>query len=106
VVQNQILMGAGVQNLLGGEADLEVVGISPCDQVELAGEIRRLRPDSVILDRDSQWLNPTQLLATLQDCPELRLVVVSAVDNLVCIYDKRQLLTSRARDLVGIIRNR
>jgi DNA-binding NarL/FixJ family response regulator len=106
VVDNQILMGAGVQSLLGGQADLELVGISPCDQAELAGEIRRLRPDLVVLDRDSQWVDPTRLLAALQDYPKLCLVVVSADDNLVCIYDKQQVLTSRAHDLLGIIRKR
>jgi hypothetical protein len=30
--------------------------------------------------------------------------VVSANDNLVCIYDKQQVLANRASDLLGIIR--
>jgi DNA-binding NarL/FixJ family response regulator len=106
VVENQILMGAGVQSLLGVQADLEVMGISPRDQAELAGEIRRLRPDLVVVNKDSHWVDPTNLLAVLQDYPALRLVVVSANDNLVCIYDKHQVLTSRASDLLGIIRKR
>ena len=91
--------------MLSGEADLEVTGIAPGDQAELAQEIRRLQPDLVVVDRDSRWVDPTKLLASLQDYPKVRLVVVSANDNLVCIYDKQQVLTSRASDLMGIIRN-
>ena len=92
--------------MLSGETDLEVTGIAPGDQAELAQEIRRLQPDLIVLDKDSRWVDATELLATLQDYPKLRLVVVSANDNLVCIYDKQQVLTNRATDLVGIIRNR
>ena len=97
-------MGAGVERLLSAETDLEVTGISPGDPAELAQEIRRLQPDLVVLDKDSRWVDATKLLATLQDYPKLRLVVVSANDNLVCIYDKQQTTTSRASDLLGIIR--
>jgi DNA-binding NarL/FixJ family response regulator len=104
VVENQILMGAGIQILLGGQADLEVMGIAPCDQAELAREIRRWRPDLVVVNKDSQYVDPTKLLATLQGYPKLRLVVVSANDNRVCVYDKQQVLTNGARDLLGIIR--
>ena len=99
-------MGAGVQRLLSAETDLEVTGIAPGNPAELAEEIRRLQPDLVVVDKDSRWGDATKLLAALQDYPKLRLVVVSANDNLVCIYDKQQVLTSRATDLVGIVRNR
>ena len=92
--------------MLSGEADLEVTGISPGDQAELAQEIRRLQPDLVVLDRDSRWVDPTGLLASLQDYPKVRMVVVSANDNLVCVYDKQQILTNRAADLLDIISSR
>lgn len=104
VIENHILIGAGIQSFLAGEADLAVTGISPSDEIELAREIRRLRPDIAVIDKDSRLVDPTDLLFRLEDYPKLRLVVVSANDNRVCIYDKQQLLTSRARDLLDIIR--
>jgi DNA-binding NarL/FixJ family response regulator len=105
VVETHILIGAGIHSFLAGEADLEVTGISPGNQAELIREIRRLRPDIVVLDEDSRLAEPTHLLAWLKDYPRLRLVVVSANDNRVCIYDKQQILTSQASDLLGIIRD-
>ncbi len=104
VVETHILIGAGIHSFLAGETDLEVTGISPGDQAELAREIRRLRPDIVVLDEDSRLADPTALLVSLKDYPKLRLVVVSANDNWVCIYNKQQVLTRRASDLLGIIR--
>jgi len=105
VVETHILIGAGIHSILAVETDLEVTGISPGDQAELIHEIRRLRPDIVVLDEDSRLADPTDLLAWLEDYPKLRLVVISANDNRVCVYDKQQVLTSKASDLLDIIRN-
>lgn len=105
IVEHQLLLGAGVQSLLTGEADLDVIGISPADQLELVQEIRRFRPDVVVLDEVTYLANPTKLLVFLKNHPKLRVVVVSANDNLVCIYNKQQVLVTRATDLINIIRD-
>ena len=105
MVETHILIGAGIYSFLAGETDLEVAGISPSDQAELIHEIRRLRPDIVVLDEDSRLVDPTNLLAWLEGYPKLRLVVINANDNRVSIYDKQQVLTRQASDLLDIIRN-
>ena len=104
IVENQTLLGAGVHSLVGDETGLEVRGISPHDHTELIRDIESFQPDIVILNKVSQLMAPLNLLAALENHTQLQLIVVSADDNRVCIYDKRQLLVKRAADLVDIIR--
>ena len=103
IVENQLLLGAALQDLLTGEAELDVVGISPRDQVELVREIRRIRPDVVLLDENSCLTKPAKLLAFLEDYPRLRLLLVNADDHLVRIYSKQEILVEHVPQLVNII---
>lgn len=105
IVENQLLLGAGVQSLLTGEADLDVIGISPVNQAELVQEIRRFRPDVVVIDKVTHLADANKLVAFLKNHPKLRVVVVSANDNLVCVYNKQQVLVSQATDLINLIRD-
>ena len=104
IVENQTLLGAGVHNLVGDETGLEVRGVSPHDHTELIRDIQRFQPDIVILNKVSQLIAPLNLLAALENHTQLQLIVVSADDNRVCIYAKRQLLVKRAADFIDIIR--
>ena len=91
--------------MLTAETDLDIIGISPSDQLELVQEIRRIRPDVVMLDGDSGLTDPAELLTFLEDSPKLRLLVVSANDHLVRIYNKEEVLAAQASQLVDIIRH-
>lgn len=106
IIENQLLLGAGLQSLLSGETDLDVIGISPRNQLELVREIRQLQPDIVFLDKDSRLTDATDLLTFLENFPELRVVVINANDHLVRIYNKRETRLCQATDLLGIIRKR
>jgi DNA-binding NarL/FixJ family response regulator len=102
IIENETLLGAGVQSLLQDEANMEVIGISPSNLAELIQEIRRSRSDVVVLDEVTHLTGPTKLLALLEDYPKLRLVVVSANDDRVRIYDKREVLVTHTTDLLYI----
>jgi DNA-binding NarL/FixJ family response regulator len=106
IVENQTLLGAGVHSLLGDETDLDIRGISPHDQTELMQDVRRFQPDIVIMDKVSHLIAPLNLLAALENHSQLQVIVVSADDNQVCIYDKRQLLVKRTTDFLDVIRER
>ncbi len=104
VVGHQLLLGAGVHDLLSDEAGLDIIGVSPGDPLELACTIKRYQPDVVILDESSRLGAPAGLLASLAGCPALRMVVVSANDNRVRVYGKQEVLVTQVADLVDIIR--
>ena len=104
VVENEQLLGAGLLNLLSNEADLDVIGISPHNELELVQEIRRLQPDIVFLNKDSGLTDAIDLLSFLENLSELRVVVVNASNYLARIYSKRETQLCRATDLFAIIR--
>ena len=106
IIENNLLLGAGIQNLLAGMANLEVIGIASGRKWgELAQEIERLQPDLIVLDEDSHLANLTKLLPLLAEFSQLRLVVVSANDDRVRIYGKQEFLIATATQLVDIIQN-
>lgn len=106
IVENQLLLGAGLQNLLSKIADLEVIGISPRNQLELIREIKQLQPDVIFLNKDSRLTDASDLLTFLENFHELRLVVVNANDHLVRIYSQQEARLCQTTDLLDIIRKR
>ena len=102
IVENELLLGAGIEHLLAGEADLNVRGIARADEAVLLEEIKLSQPDVVILDEATCLTDPMKLLAHLQDHPRLRVIVVSANDNVVQIFDKQQVLVNQTSDLASL----
>ena len=109
IVENQLLLGAGLQSLLTNKTNLTVTGISPGDHEELVREIRRIQPDVILLDADSRLANPAELLALLGNDPAARVLAFNANDHLVRIYTNQQVLeefVERMPQLVDIIGDR
>lgn len=103
VVENQRLLGAGIQRLLMQEADLEVAGVTPADEAALVEEIRRFGPDWVILDEATA--SADMLCGLFPDGMELRVAVLRADDALVQIYEKRRIKSASAADLMALFRS-
>jgi chemotaxis response regulator CheB len=104
ILENQRLVGAGIQFLLDGEADLDVIGISFHDSEELAQIINKSEPDVIVLDEVGHLTHLTRLLPLLNDWTKLRIVVVSGQDNLIRIYSRQEVFVTRASQLINIIR--
>jgi DNA-binding NarL/FixJ family response regulator len=104
IVENHLLLGAGIQDLLNGQTGLELIGVSPSHQEELVREIRRVRPDVVVIDEDSQLTDPTDLLASLKNHLTLRVVVLNTSDDVVRIYDSQEVSVTQTSQLINIIR--
>ena len=105
VVENGRLLGAGIESLLGAETGLEVIGVSLGGWAGLIEEIRRFQPDVIVLDEDTYMVDQARLLISLEDYPEVRVVQVSANSDMVCIYEKQQVLLTQGTDLTNIIRD-
>lgn len=104
IVENSLLLGAGVQSLLASEADLDAIGISPKDRTELIQDIERFRPEAVVLDEGMHLADTARLLTFLEVYPELRVVVLSANSNLVRLYHKQRILVTQVSDLITVLR--
>jgi hypothetical protein len=99
VLRNNLLINAGVQSLLSGQDDLEVIGQEIHDQKELLGYISHV----IIMD---EWVlvpNLTMLLMFLQHYPKKRTILVSLKENQVQIYDTKQIHVQELRDFLAVV---
>ncbi len=103
VVENEPLLGAGIESLLAGRGNVKLSGVVPATEAELIKEIKRFQPEIVILDRTTRLTTPTKLLNLLNNYPKLRVVAVSADDDLIHIYEKQQFLITQVTDLINVV---
>lgn len=103
IVENKILLGASIQNLLAN-MNFNVCGIMPQTEIDLIKAIWSVRPDVVILNEDSRLTTPAQLLTQLKTYPNLRLIVVNTNDHTIKIYDQKELKTSAPGSLALAIK--
>ena len=89
IVENESLLGAGIERLLAGETGLNVGGVTPPNETALIDTIKHLQPDVIILDEASLLTTPVKVLIDLLDYPKLWVVTVSANDNRVQISNKQ-----------------
>lgn len=104
VIENESLLGAGIERLLKGEADLEVSGIVPENKDALLLEIDRIHPDVIILDTATAVVNSVELLSHLSSLPELRVVALNSDGSWMSILDKQQIDIESTADFVSLIR--
>jgi chemotaxis response regulator CheB len=103
IVDNESLLGAGVERLLSAEASFSVVGAILPDGVTLLEIVKSLRPDIVILDETYLLTLSLRVLAEFLDIPHLRVITVNANDDRVQMYYKQQSQITQGADLIHFI---
>lgn len=104
VAFNEILLGAGVLNLLSREGDLSVTKAQLEDQVGLLHEVERHHPDILILDETLRSKQLSELARIFQIYPDLRILVINPKENVVHVYEKHEIRVDRSADLLAAIR--
>lgn len=97
------LMFVSVMSLLKSQTDLELVGVSPPSEKELFEAIDFYKPDILILDEMNTTDQSTRPLHPLLRYPDLRVITLNQKDNLLHIYQKRDVTVTRITDLVSVI---
>ncbi len=100
VSTQEILLGAGIESLILRQNELSLIKMLSTSTSELIAKINRLKPEVVILDEKMYEASLNDLMACMNERPEMRLVVVSDSDNRIEIYNKRQFWLTQATDLV------
>lgn len=99
------LFGRGVEALLRGEAELEIVGRET--NVETAIElIKQLQPDAVVVDSNDREvdLKPV-VMRILEKTQGTKIIGLNLEDNTLQVYRGEQRIAKRVEDLVEAIRS-
>ena len=92
IVDTQGIMGASLEKFLSEEPFIEVYGLVWEEDTDLVGEIYRLQPDTVVLILESEVMSPSQLLDALPNYGRIRIILVSAISNIIDVYDRDHIL--------------
>lgn len=103
VIENESLLGAGVERLLAVEESLDVFGISPKNGIVLIQEIERFRPDVIVLDMDTELASSAELLTCLSDFPQIRIIALRLDGSLMSVYEKEDIAIAQTSDFVAAI---
>jgi hypothetical protein len=102
IVASHPLFAQGVESLLEGQSGLSVVGMGAAE-LSVVDQIRKLRPDVVILDSDSD-AQSTLLPVLLRENLGVKLIGLTLEDNRIDIYYQQQLVGTDVADLVEAVR--
>ena len=105
VIERDRLLGATIEALLQHRNGIEVIGISPFAETNLIKTIYHLQPDIVILSEDTFLTKPGRLLALLEDFPKFTIVVVSANENDIQLFQKDQKSISKIADFLSTLQS-
>jgi chemotaxis response regulator CheB len=96
-----------MQRLLAEADDLEVIVFASDDQAELARAITLMQPDVAILAGEVKVpTGAARLAAIFRSCPDLRVLIVSELDNVICILHRQEMVITETTDLLDLIRRR
>lgn len=92
ILENYGLMGAGLEKLLADEASFEVFGFTRNDEAAVVAEIKRLRPDIIILVLESRAIGPVRLFELLEDYAPFHLLVFRESTNEIDYYQRERVM--------------
>ena len=105
IIDNDLLVGAVVQMLLAAVASLDIIGISPKNPTDLVKHIDHHQPNVIIVEETSRFVVPVKLYQLFRETPHLRIIVVSANNDMVQIYGKQEILVTDPAQFINIVLN-
>lgn len=105
IIHREYPLLAGVEHLLSREAGINLITVSSIALVDIVNEIEQLQPEIVILAESLPGDDLGRLLDLLKTFLELRVVVVSDLQNQLQVYDKKQVLVNGFNDLISAVQN-
>ena len=103
MLSSQLMFSRGVENLLGGQATVEIVGRAS-DAIHALKRIRELQPDVVILDsKDLASVSSRIVASILKEVPAARVVFLNLSDDRIRVYHGEQRTARSVDDLLEVI---
>ena len=102
IVSDQCLFAEGIRSLIEEAHGLEVVDIVSEGGDVLTTQVRRSRPDVIILD-DTAGAQVGFLSQLFDVAPGVRIILMGLDDSME-IYDRRKVVARRGQDLVDVVR--
>lgn len=100
------LLKSSVESLISVQPNLEVICASASTKDELLPVLQVYRPDVLISDDLMDFGDAADLHQSLKAFPDLLMIMINSCDNHLQIFEKKDVLISRASDLIALIQDR
>lgn len=98
------VLDLSIRDLLSAHGDIEAIHCPSSDESGMIQAIASCQPDVVIITLCGEFTNQSFLDRLLMMHPNLCIITVNIANNWVQVFTKRNLLISRAEELVDLIR--
>ena len=103
ILESDLLLNAGVKNLLAGREDLSIHGAICGDLKELNAVIDQFQPDIIISAENNASVNSNEITNFLKVLPKVKTILINLEDNQVEIFDKRELSVKQLSDFLSAL---
>jgi hypothetical protein len=103
-VQSNVL-ATGIESLLNSVDGLAVSRVMFYDKHVVQTEVERLQPTILVLDEAQALAHVKPLVDLFNGQPGLKIVVVNAENNVVQVYERRELCLQVGTDLVQVVQS-
>lgn len=100
---DSLLVGV-VENLLGSGGEFVVASTFLESDTALIREIEHSKPDVIILDDISSLMEPSNLIASIWDIQDMRIILLNHEVSMMSVYDKNEHPISTPDQLIEAIR--
>lgn len=105
IVGNNSLFHAGLESLLSDELNLSVVRFSNSKIENLVRYIWHILPDVIVISRN-EAIEPVNLLQNLDGYPDVRIIEVDEMQNVLQVFDKRRAVATSQMDFMAIVQSK
>lgn len=98
------LLGEAIESILTTAKNWQVIKIlGNRDFDELAREVKRVKPEIIIINRGPCTDDFPALLQIVEILPEVKIITVNPDNNLVEVYNKQKVCIEEVSDLLSVI---
>jgi len=103
IVNTQSILIGAAENILKNCGNFAVINTYSRDLGTLDRQIELERPDVIVMDEDTYFIEPLRLFVSFRNIPNIRLLILNNRRSLVNVYEKRERVISHPSQLIDAI---
>jgi DNA-binding NarL/FixJ family response regulator len=100
ILESDLLLSAGLENLLLGQKNLDVHGVTCSNVGELNAAINQIQPDIIIADTTYVTVTSGEVLNYLKMHPGVKTILINLEDNQIEVYDNKRIFIREIGDFL------
>ncbi|MCP5099034.1 MAG: hypothetical protein GY943_26070 [Chloroflexi bacterium] len=105
IAQFDPILGAGIESLLNQDCAIEWHTVWPLNESTLLRSIGLYQPDAVVIAGQTTQIDMNEMIKLTHHIPQLRFITVGLHDELIHIFDKREISLNESAEFASVVCN-